>query len=782
MADPNQNNFDETPDPNATATITLAEGGAISSAISQQQSDLNLQGLFDPAPTNQQSVTSDNTVPSTAPDSASSGSVNLQVASRTDDMILNNCLNGYIDVIYNISLSLVSSRGATSIRTGGIEDTNSITSDDYIVFASTADAATDITESNDGNNLDYYNIQGLSFTSFLGHVPQNPMVAVTWDGKMKMFEPYGFQFREDIDAMARKMGYPSPLSPIDYVYRLEIWFSGYDPITGTWEPQIAIPCPLPNSSGNTLRSIVYFLCITTAEAKINPSGTMYELSFQTFSHYATRPENIIMHKDNIGKGGTHIDGTAGQSFGQFLKQLAQRLHDQVDNDTQHYLDITYKFTGLKALLDAKFITNVNMDFSTGVSFNAGDGSHAVSANAMDIYTLIHNVMINLDLVRQLMLREDDPNFVEPGTFWNIRTKISQADSPNSDINSNTKYTFEYIFEPVQSYRSRIAEMKQYNQQTYTSSMQQRVNRMLQYGMLIRWYDYYFTSDNSEVVDFQFKFKNFYYQQVPYPGNEVTMRGHGHGTADLNKTDGVSGDTLQNNASGSQKTRDVVTPNLTFTPSTDSGGASLSSLLNIAASPVSENAPSDSTNYGNIHQHRHRGPAVYTAGDSTADAYATKALAQRDQYLRWDMVTADMTVRFDPQWLINPYMAGSDFTPVVPTESSQDGTFVYAHVDRMLYLNAFAPNQKAFMNPDPSVFNIKQTPIIGGFYQVLYVVSEFDGGRFLQKLNLMKYDHLNYFSQTGTGDTGIQQSDQTFSANSGFSDIPADPSASASLLG
>lgn len=769
-------NIDETPDPNATATLSLAQGGEADS-VTSGASDLNTQGLFNP-PTNQQAVTSDSMLNPANPDTATSGSVNLQTAGRTDDMILNNCLNGYIDVMYNISLALVSSAGATKIREGTIEDTNSINSDQYIVFASTADAATDSTTSTDNNDVDYYNIQGLSFTSFLGHVPQNPMVAVSWDGKMRMFEPYGFQFREDIDAMARGMGYQNPLSPLEYVYRLEIWFSGYDPITGSWTSQIPVPCPLAANSGNTLKSIVYFLCITTVEAKVNPSGTYYEMSFQTFSHYATRPENIIMHKDNIGKGGTHIDGSKGQTFGGFLKQLAQRLSDQVKVDTQNKLDITYKFTGLKALLDAQFITDVNMDFSTGVSFNAGDGSHAVTANAMDIYTLIHNVMINLDLVRQLMLREDDLDFTEPGTFWNIRPRIREASTPDPDINSHTKYTFEYIFEPVLSFRSRMSELKDYNRQVYASSMQARVKKMLDYGMLIRWYDYYFTSTNSEVLDFQFKFKNFYYQQIPYPGQEVTLRGRGDNTGDLNKKDGVSGELLQNAASGSQRVRDVVTPTLTFSASNNSG-TSISSLLNIAASPISSNTPPSENNYGNIHQHRHRGPTTFIAGDSTATANANKALAARDQYLRFDMVSADLNVRFDPQWLINPYMAGSDFTPVVPTEQSHEGTFVYAHTDRMVYINAFAPNQKAFMNPDPSIFNLRETPILGGFYQVLYVVNEFEGAKFTQKLNLLKYDHLNYYA---SGDTGIQQSNSTFSASGGFPGALQDPTAGSGLLG
>jgi hypothetical protein len=765
--------IDATPDPGATATIPLATGGAISSAINTEL--LNTSGLFDTNVTNQQSVSSDAKLPDSVPDTSTSGNVTLQTTKRTDDMILINCLNGYIDVIYNISLSLVSKKAADKIRSGAIDSGEGVESGDYITFASTADSTTDITQASDGDNLDYYNIQALTFTNFVAHLPPNPLVAVAVDGKMRIFEPFGFQLREDLDAMGLGFGYDSGMAPHEYVYRLEIWFSGYDPITGIWIPQISIPAPTPTNSASILKSIIYFLTITAVEGKVNPTGTMYDISFVTSTYYATRPENIIMHKDNVGKGGTKIDGSKGMSFGQFLEQLAQRLHDQVYNDTQTKLDITYKFTGLKALFDAKFISDVNMDFSSGVSFNASDGSHAVTSNAMDIYTLIHNVMINLDLVRQLMLREDDKDFIDPGTWWNIRTRITQQESPNTDINSYTKYTFEYIFEPVLSYRSRMSEISDYNRQVFPSSQQQRYERMLDYGMIVRWYDYYFTGDNSEIVDFQFSFKNFFYQQIPYPGAEVSLRGLADNTPDFDKRTGISGSLLQNNAVGSQQTRDVIAPNISFTPSSSNSGGQTNSLLNIQSSPISANVPGN-TNYGNIHQHRHRGPVLFVGNDSSGDAYATKSLAARDQYLRFDMLRANMTIRFDPQWLLNPYMADGDSSPIVPTEVVHgDNVTVHANIDRAIYINAYAPNQKSFMNPDTSLFNIRETKIIGGLYQVLKVVNEFEGGKFTQKLDLIKYEHLNYFSATGNR-VGIQQSPSTFTAGGGFSNTQQDPNA------
>lgn len=749
---------DLTPDPTLTDKVTLAPGGAIDSVISSQASDLNLTGGFAPGtytPTASSAINQTNN-----PTNSQSTSISVQIPNRSADLEAGNVLNGYIDVIYNISLAMVSKSAVDQIRQSDVQSVN-VNPDQYIVFASTAEAKTNSTSSfqsgslGDTNDLnytgDYYNIEGMTFTSFLGHLPQNPIVAVIWDGLLKMFEPYGFSFREDIAIMAAQLGYPAELSPIDYVYRLEVWFSGYDPVSGNWTSRIPIPCPQPGNDDNKIASssIVYYLVITTCEAKVTPTGTFYDLSFQTVGHYATRAEVIILHQDNVPKGGTEIAAKTGETFRQFLQELANRLTQQVSFDTQHKLTINYQFVGFKDLLDAKFIADASVNFSTGVTFNTDSGSYAVAAKNVDLYTLVNTVMGNLQIVRDLLLREDNPQFTEPGVTWNIRTNVKQATSPDSTINSNKEYTLQYIFEPVFTFRSRTVEISQRNSQTTFESQQARANSIANYGMLLRIYDYYFTSDNTDIVDFQFKLKYFYYAPIPYPGAEVTLRGLGQFDANQMKPD-----FSQANSEASRNTRDITAPGLTFNPIGAGGGGNISSLLGIASSPTSAG---NQVNSSQIFQHMHRSPALPIGTmDTTAEKAALKFNTGRDQYLRYDMVNAQMTIRFDPIWLMNPYMAGKDYTGQVDI-ASQDGAYVYAHTDHVIYIRAYRPNQTSFMNPDQSVSNIKAGPILGGFYQVITATNIFEGGKFIQQLNMMKYDHLNYYdSASNTSGTGIAE--------------------------
>jgi hypothetical protein len=276
-------------------------------------------------------------------------------------------------------------------------------------------------------------------------------------------------------------------------------------------------------------------------------------------------------------------------------------------------------------------------------------------------------------------------------------------------------------------------------------------------MLLRIYDYYFTSDNTDIIDFQFKFKFFYYAPIPYPGVEVTLRGLGYQDNNKQKPD------MNVENAKADNTRNIPPPSLQFTP-TGSGG-DINSLLGISSPPATSSnqvPPAQSI------QNMHRGPKIPIGiSDTTGEKLALKYLTARDQYLRYDMINAQMTIRFDPIWLMNPYMSGKDYSAQVSLEK-QEKSFVYALTDRVIFIRAYRPNQKSFMNPDPSISNIKKTPVIGGFYQVITVNNIFEGGRFYQQLNMIKYDHLNYYdldkSSSGSGISNFSSNTTTSGSN------------------
>lgn len=133
-----------------------------------------------------------------------------------------------------------------------------------------------------------------------------------------------------------------------------------------------------------------------------------------------------------------------------------------------------------------------------------------------------------------------------------------------------------------------------------------------------------------------------------------------------------------------------------------------------------------------------------------------------------MLSLQMTVRFDPVWLLNPYMDGSDFTATF-TGDTEKGVPVDVHMDRAVFLKIRVPEQRKYLNPGSYDVEAARESIITGFYQVLTIVNEFEGGKFVQKLNMFKYPHFNYFdnfqaSTLGTNSSSIAGTGTTSTAN------------------
>lgn len=733
-----------TPDPNATPDLTGAAANPVTTTSVASVSNAP-PATLDPA-TGQPVPFLTTPVEQSAPQNASQiTNVSFDPVLRSADQINNNPLDPYIDVIYNISVALVSWNAAATIRQDTVQGAN-LNPGDYIIFASTGEAVT-----NKDYQGDYYNIKSYVFTSFVGHLPQNPMAAISWDAKMKIIQPYGFSFREDIDALAKQLGYPIT-TPLNFVYRVEVWFSGYKP-TGEWVSRI----PFSKSEGqsSSSNSIVYFASVTTCEAKVTATGTEYDLSFATISHLATRAEVIVMHHDQHGAiGNVSVGYTTNNTFGDFIQSLVKALHNQVFFDTQGWLNVEYQFLGPDWLFNAKFSADGKIDFSSGVTYNDDSGSYAFSGNNVDIFTLLNHVMNALPLVRALHLREDDPAFTQPGCLWNIRTNLARVDDPNHVVNGFRKYKYQYIIEPVLSFRSRLTEVAQRNIRVSYANQLARANAMRSSGMLVRVYDYFFTANNTEVIDFQFMFKNFYYESYPYESGDNTMSEMTHNQADSNFQQEYS--QIQSLFANFNYDTSIDLPSYILQATGSS--SDLGSILGIPSSPQGASSGAEPAT---IHQGLNRTPVLPASQNlGASEAKTQKYLKSKDQYMRFDMVNAQITVRFDPTWLMNPYMAGRDFTAGLSTDQGSSSIFV--NTDRVVFIRAHRPNQKNYMNPDFSNTAPKRAPILGGFYQVLTAVNEFKGGRFVQKLNMLKYPHMNYFDSLPGENTSatIQQSDTT----------------------
>lgn len=141
-------------------------------------------------------------------------------------------------------------------------------------------------------------------------------------------------------------------------------------------------------------------------------------------------------------------------------------------------------------------------------------------------------------------------------------------------------------------------------------------------------------------------------------------------------------------------------------------------------------------------------------------------------MRYDMMNAQLIVRFDPTWLLNPYMSGGDFTGSLGSGESQGGVQVMVHTDRVVFIKAYRPNQKNYMNPNFNNISPAREPILGGFYQVIQCLNTLEGGRMTQQLNMYKYPHMNYYNVAPgqPSNAGVQSGSS--SASAGSSSAPA----------
>lgn len=751
-----------TPDSNATASLNVVD----------QNAPVNDFGGGSDLPGNETDAS--------APIQSQAGPITPNVKPRSTQLIQSNALDDYIDVIYNISLGMLNATAKESLQSfnttrseSGTTGRNGLNLDpsQYVIFASTGEQVTN----NTTYQGSYYNIKSLTFNSFVGHIPQNPMVAMIWDAKMKLVQPYGFSWREDMDVLAKSLGYLQAAA-FDYVYRMEIWFSGYSP-TGKWVPKI----PVQISDDNAVDSIIYYPIITTAEATLGPGGAVYDLSLQVSSHLATRAEVIALHHDNIGADSSSGSGQSvawgtTDTFRQLTTRLAERLKKQVSVDSQGHIDATYEFVGPKSLFDATFREGGKIDFSSGVSFSDDSGSYSFSGANVDLYTFLYHVMGSLKVVRDLHLREDEPTFVEPGCNWNIRTQITNMSEKDDQTNQYKRYTFRYTIEPVLSYRHRSSEVEQRNNRVDLSVQTQRAEKLIQYGMLVRVYEYLFNNQNSEIVDAQFKFKNFYFEQFPYERDTLVGLAQDTNNTDAQRTmdDRQKRETLQN-----QQTQNTVSaPDfyIAIQPSSNSG-SSLQDVLGIPAPPQGANNQRD---YAAIHQHYNRGPVQAASQHHSAQQVEKqKFLRSRDQYHRWDMLSLQLTVRFDPVWLLNPYMDGGDFTATLNGDTEKNAP-CNVHMDRVVFLKIRVPDQKNYLNPQVFKAAADRESIISGFYQVLTIVNEFEGGKYIQKLNMFKYPHFNYFDRFEASTLGTNTSSITGTGTSSVANISPDAGAGLTL--
>ncbi|GAG13223.1 unnamed protein product, partial [marine sediment metagenome] len=179
----------------------------------------------------------------------------------------------------------------------------------------------------------YYNIEGLSLNNAMAPTAKNPYINAMLTGKITLAEPHGFKWAEDVRRISNKIGY-SGLAPGRILWRLDIFFSGYNQDTGEWIPFIQM-----DARTRKTRVLTYYINITTVEAKIANTGTTYDMSIVPSGHSAYRPNELVVDA------GAMFTGSQAQTqtFGGFLERVSQALNKAVSDRTNGQVKRRFEF-------------------------------------------------------------------------------------------------------------------------------------------------------------------------------------------------------------------------------------------------------------------------------------------------------------------------------------------------------------------------------------------------------------------------------------------------------
>ena len=605
----------------------------------------------------------------------------------------------------------------------------------------------------------YYAIDSITVENVLAPSANNPSIADMLTLKMRILEPHGFQLVEDIRLIADGLGY-GYVPTTRYMWRIDIWFSGYD-MNGNWHDNI--PLPFPGAS-TPLSAISYYMNLATMEAKVDGKGTAYELGFVPNGHQAWRPEDVVFDAQTM-------INSARNTFGDFLDTLQKNLKSARAEGTNGLIQRNYEFYCPDAIRNAKF--NSEKFFSKKNLTSADGGGAKSTSKDVDVIRLLQDAWVDCETAQDYFLADgpDNDAFTKPRVMLVIEfnvvygENVEAGSSPptNKLINDYSVITHQYKITPFVTFKRGTPTPMSVPQYLDPTNQVARVKEMLRLGMVNRVYNYLFTGQNTEVINLNLEFQNFYYY-IPLwtttPGHTPNAMGMGNtATAGSLQTAsvagaGVTGLSIQNNNN----------------TAVDATLSQLFGAVNTVLPSGSGSNPFQRISVGGSGVNTLPYPALRKMVEADAPSQrSAKYLYYLADQLQKDMLVIDLEIRGDPIWMMSAYANGTLTSLSMPSGiTSRTAVTIIPKGDRCIFIKMFAPVQDDYMNPSRTQGSSSPL-IIGGFYQVLTVMNTFQNGKFTQKLTCSKYEHLNYIEQYSEKGYG-----RLFLIPPGTNDPSADP--------
>ena len=576
-----------------------------------------------------------------APESSNSPNANTQ----NDVFARENVLHKYAPYNYNISLSCINKDQYNQGKTDGL-----------LILRSGGAGE----ESADG--LDYY-IDNLVIRNTVAPT-ENSGNASAYQILFDVIEPYGVKFIDTLIQSASAQGY---INHMQAIYSLKIDFKGYT--------DKQIPSNIPDSSRNIP------IHIYSVDMVVDAGVTVYKIQAAP-AHYAPLMDTYDYTTEDVNCTGN----TVGEVINSFFERYSEiQKRQQKDGLTLIPDEFQLLAPGSEQILKSPIGYNENASPNSVQNISISQdgppgrpGRRVTILKGTSITDFINKIVVESEFYRNKF--DDNNNLIDvdgEGFTTALRIFTKSEIIANDNGSGRQAMRVKYIL------RTQRVSKQHFN----FKSNQDLVSNI----KASRTYDYLYTGQNKDVIDFNINYKFAYYQPVPYfspTGNSVS-------------NDKISGEI-------DEVSQDKTSSEVQGEPSVTSTSVKTQNNEYVPIMPDNQS----------------KGLGMATLFD------------QIIQNPMADLMVASLDIIGDPFWIEQKSVLSNDMSGKSEGGSNTylDNSVLPDDTEVFIRLNFKVPSD---VDDAKGLFKIQDAAFFNGIYKVFICESRFEGGVFLQNLQMVR---------------------------------------------
>lgn len=560
-----------------------------------------------------------------------------------------------------------------------------------------------------------YFLDNLEFTSTISPTAHT-RTTLSADFKFTVTEPNGMSLIDKIFSASVNAGISNYMQ---IPYYLEITFKARN-YTESFPVE---------SSDPELGSLKWIEVISIAkvETTVTAQGTEYSFS--------AAPYGNLSLTSQVGNMAESTNITAS-TFGEAIKKLETVLNDrgQYTRLSEYSKIDIYEFDVAPEFTNMKLVDEGNVNVQTDTSSNPnGQINNSVRtfsvAKDQSIAQLIDDLLTSCPQYQQDAKKSITPDdYKSDGDSAGMKTIhriITSCDMLDFDVTRND-YQRKYLY-AITPYRvgTAILDPKELDEPG-----KEKVNSYKNQYLLVKNYNWIYTGQNDQILNFDCKFRFSWH--IPLPRHGAIRSSTDQLSGQLSAATSERGKTEEFN----KKTQQSKTDNLKASPKTNGEGSAFISSVGVNNETNKRNMPvswisADHSNKSNTIQ----GPA--TEGREYVNILFDQLFVE---YGAPNLAVINLEIKGDPYWLGEPigykgkkFNSISSSVAVNKPKSEEFATFNYSQI--FFLLNIGVPQE--YDTNTGIVENISQS-LYSGVYNAVRVTNIFSGGKFTQTLYAIKH--------------------------------------------